>query len=45
MGFVTLHTKGARIEQMEMGWAEKIIGSLEQSEYRPHSFFNSALSV
>ena len=24
-GIVTLHTKGARIEQMEMGWAEKLL--------------------
>jgi membrane-bound serine protease (ClpP class) len=27
-GIVTLHTKGARIEQMEMGWAEKLLDIL-----------------
>ena len=27
-GIVTLHTKGARIEQMEMGWAEKLLDVL-----------------
>ena len=27
-GSVTLHTKGARIEQMEMGWAEKLLDVL-----------------
>jgi len=27
-GIVTLHTKGARIEQMEMGWAEKLLDLL-----------------
>ncbi|MGD0591405.1 MAG: nodulation protein NfeD [Bacteroidota bacterium] len=27
-GLVTLHTKGARIEQMEMGWAEKFLDVL-----------------
>ena len=27
-GIVTLHTKGARIEPIEMGWAEKILDSL-----------------
>jgi membrane-bound serine protease (ClpP class) len=27
-GIVTLHTKGARIEPMEMGWAEKILDLL-----------------
>ena len=27
-GMVTLHTKGARIEKMEMGWAEKMLDTL-----------------
>jgi membrane-bound serine protease (ClpP class) len=27
-GIVTLHTKGARIEQMEMGWVEKLLDVL-----------------
>jgi membrane-bound serine protease (ClpP class) len=27
-GIVTIHTKGARIEQMEMGWAEKLLDLL-----------------
>ncbi len=27
-GLVTLHTKGARIEQIEMGWAEKMLDTL-----------------
>ena len=27
-GMVTLHTNGARIEQLEMGWAEKLLNTL-----------------
>jgi membrane-bound serine protease (ClpP class) len=27
-GIITLHTKGARIESMEMGWAEKLLDTL-----------------